>query len=252
MARSRGAVVFVLVAFACGGSTSVGDGTTSSTSTSSSSSTSTSSSGGTCTREPLKANRACVPGTAAPAQEITIEIDQTQGCLPCEGTVEPCRVSLAGSEIRVSADITVCPPRDGSCDDVCLERKATCKLPPLAEGSFNVRIEGETFPTRIMEVAPGGATSCTLSATNPKIDLSKYSVQCKIDVDCIVVTGPDVCTSCRCPNAAIAKNDRSRYESDVRATSSQCAAGEQVVCGPCQPLKPVCTAAKVCDTAPGP
>ena len=52
--------------------------------------------------------------------------------------------------------------------------------------------------------------------------------------------GTAVCQPCVCANTAISATSLAEYEADHRARRSQCAPSEGVVCGPCDPGKPVC------------
>ncbi|MBX3226731.1 MAG: hypothetical protein KIT84_39075 [Labilithrix sp.] len=245
-------VVGLVFLAACGGSV----GSTFSPDASTSSSSSTSGGGDpTCTTSRLELSRACVPGVAAPGTPLTIEVDQTEGCLPCNPSVAPCAVSIAGNQITVSVDVTSCPPASGECPAICGLGRATCELPPLAPGDFVVTIAGEAPNAqrrpRELVVAAGGSASCALgppksaSSIEPKV----YEASCEKDVDCMSIVAGDLCAPCVCPNGAIAVSDGARYASDARAAYSQCESFD-AVCGPCPPQRAVCNAAKVCDIAP--
>jgi hypothetical protein len=138
------------------------------------------------------------------------------------------------------------PPGDQACPAICALPTTTCKLPPLAAGTYIVALSGEGSHDvrRLVVTADSKNTSCALSppGTAPApLDLAAYSTSCSVDADCALATGGDTCQLCTCPNAAIAKASLDAYEADYRAHASQCRGANGVNCGVCPPSKPVCT-----------
>jgi hypothetical protein len=75
----------------------------------------------------------------------------------------------------------------------------------------------------------------------PKPIADAYPRTCNTDEDCAVATVGDVCSPCKCPNAAIATSSLPAYEADYRAATSQCPASDaQVKCAACQERKATC------------
>jgi hypothetical protein len=253
--------VVVLVFAACGGSIEPTSGASSSGGTSGSSGTSsgssgTSSGGGSCSTITVNGSRACVPGTAPANAAITVEVDATEGCLPCGTEPEACKVTIDGTKITLSISAKQCQSSN-ACAAVCTLPKATCTIPPLALGTYIVEVvgEGPRKSTRELWVTPGAKDSvCTLpppGGTPEPLDPNAYSRSCVTPDDCVTAITGNVCQRCLCPNTAIAKTSASQYESDYRARVSQCPNPGVDHCAPCQTVKATCEASS-CALVPGP
>ena len=252
------ASALVVLLVGCGGSvSSVGSSSGASGGGTSGNGGSSGSSGDspTCTVQTLRGDRACVPGTARANTPITIAVDASEGCLGCFTTFEPCSVTVSGDRITVAMATRTCPPAgDVGCPAICVYQATTCTLPALGPGSYTVDVVGDTpragLPPRQLVVAPDAtALSCTLPAPSdgPAPLDNSYPKECGSDGDCAVATVGNVCSPCRCPNAAIASSAKAAYEADYRAATSQCPASDaQVKCAACQERKATCM-----RTAPG-
>lgn len=238
-----GILVFIAVAAAaCGGS--LGGGGSSSGSPNE---PGQSSSSAACASVAVIGSRVCVPATASPNKPISLQIDDPEGCLSCSTTVDKCTVSVEGSMIRLAMTALECKSSGSpSCPAVCAIPSATCTIPPLAAGEYEVitnAADERNLPSLSLVVAEGATeTSCALvqpGAPPPQHDGSKYSRSCSKDTDCRPATFGNVCVPCSCSNAAIAVTSSDQYEADRRAIRSQCPAVESLGCGPCSE-KAVC------------
>jgi hypothetical protein len=208
--------------------------------------------GGSCTTTTLPGDRACVPGLAQANMPIEFQVDATDGCLGCFTTFDPCKVEVSGNDITISMITRTCPPPGGeqACPAICALPGTTCKLPPLAAGTYTVKVTGDGprtgLPPRELVVTdtPGASTSCQLPRppNDPTpLDGTKYVAACTLDTDCEAATVGNVCAPCKCPNAAIATLDSAKYKADYRAGTSQCrATNDLIACAACAPLKPTC------------
>lgn len=258
--------VFAFGLVACsGGISTVGSdgGTTSSSSggTSGSSGGSSGSSGDTaCTVDEMGVTRACVPGTAPAGVAISIQAEGDNNCLGCGATLQPCDVQVSGSKITIGLGVKRCPlPPDTGCPAVCMLAIATCSIPPLAAGTYNVELVGGIRSSgdvgRQLVVKDGtGEASCKIDQTGgppPKIESDDFADGCSIDDDCALVTEGDVCQACACPNEAIAKTALDSYQSKVRALQSLCKnGGGAPSCAPCQERKARCSGNKCVAVTP--
>jgi hypothetical protein len=227
----------VALVVACTGGPAFGTDNFSASSSGSNGSSGTTSSGGTsgsdastCSDTPQPGDRACVPPTAPIGKELTIDVADSVGCLPCQGTLEPCSVSVTGTAIALSMKVKTCTPQiETPCPAICALVSAKCTLPPLGVGTYTVTVAGESprvgLPARELVVAgTGGSTSCTLAQAHPApIAATDYGQGCAADADCEIITTGDVCTPCNCGHGAIAKTAHETYAGDLRAKSSQCA-----------------------------
>ncbi|MBX3261515.1 MAG: hypothetical protein KIS78_37440 [Labilithrix sp.] len=71
------------------------------------------------------------------------------------------------------------------------------------------------------------------------ISVSSFDVSCEKDDDCVAVFQGAACTACKCPNAAINKEDRGAYASELAKASGSCAI-EDVECGECDAPRAGC------------
>src|ERR1051325_1974274 len=69
---------------------------------------------------------------------------------------------------------------------------------------------------RHLFAAAAFAAFAVAACSGAALTLSDYDTACQEDVDCVGVYIGD-CSSCMCPNAAIAKTDLPKYEGDARA-----------------------------------
>jgi hypothetical protein len=141
--------------------------------------------------------------------------------------------------ITVSMVTATCMPAgDVSCPDICQIPAATCSIPALAAGEYTVALDNGRSHVLVVGGAGGNATSCMLSRPGglppTPLDASKYASGCSADSDCKPVVAGNVCNSCACATAAIAKSADVAYESDYRAAISQCPLdGVEPPCVPC-------------------
>jgi hypothetical protein len=219
--------------------------------------------GPVCKLGVLPGNRACVPGTAVANQPIEIEISSSESCLGCGVTLEPCKVTRAGSKITVSLVSKTCPfPSDMACPPVCEIPQTKCTLPALPAGAYVVEVVGElpgsSLPPRALVVA-NKATDSSCSFPKDRYSTStfatSYGANCASDADCALVTLGDTCQPCSCPNAAIANTSLSTYQEDFRRLRSLCTTSNSgPVCAACIAPKAVCDksggAAGMCKTRP--
>jgi hypothetical protein len=142
------------------------------------------------------------------------------------------------------------PPGDQACPAICALPGTTCKLPPLAAGTYTVTVTGDGprtgLPPRELVVTDDATapTSCKLPQPPnepPSLPGTKYSTSCSTNDDCVLATVGDPCTPCKCPNAAIAKSAQSSYQADYRAGTSQCRSrNDGIACAACAPVKATC------------
>lgn len=174
-----------------------------------------------CTTEKEQATRACLPGTAQAGATINLEMT-SDGCFGC-GTSNPrCDVQVAGNTITLAMRALSCPVT-GPCTAVCMQPKVTCAIPPLAAGTYQVKLETVEMPTMTRElvVAATGETSCKVDPNVKPMDPSAFARDCAQVSDCALVT-TDTCGVCTCQNGAIAKSELPRYQAEQRARWSSC------------------------------
>lgn len=241
--RASFAVVLALVFVACGGNVSSGGG---------GGGGGDGGGGGSCTTATLPGDRACVPGLAQANVPLEIQVDATDGCLGCFTTFDPCKVDVSSNGITITMVTRTCPPPgDRACPAICALPGTTCKLPPLAAGTYTVKVTGEFdpvgLPPRELVVTndAGASVSCKLPQPPNEaapLDGTKYGRSCSVDGDCELATVGNLCTPCKCPNTAISTSESAKYEADYRAGSSQChhAQSGDVACAPCPPVKATC------------
>jgi hypothetical protein len=174
-----------------------------------------------CTVAKEQATRACLPGTAQAGATINVNMT-SEGCLGCGTSNARCEVQVAGNSITLSMRADSCPVT-GPCTAACMQPRVTCAIPPLAAGTYEVKLETVNMPTvtRELVVAPTGATSCTVDPNVKPMDPSAYARSCTEVSDCALVT-TDTCGTCACQNAAIAKSELPRWESEQRQRWSSC------------------------------
>ncbi len=208
---------------------------------------------GSCNIEPLDGTRACVPGLAKANAPITIKMETTGCSSTCGGTfTEPCEVSVSGDVVTLKASVKRCQLKEPKpCPAVCEVPQIDCTIPPLAAGSYRVKLVGEivnseSAPRQLVVAANGDASSCTFpnNGTPPPIVASDYANTCTSANDCLAVVTGDVCGVCQCPNAAIAKSSSEKYEADVRASQSVCRSEGTASCAPCETTTPACVNGK--------
>jgi hypothetical protein len=243
------------IVVACGGSVSTipdgassGNGGTSGTSgagtSGGASGSSGQSSGGTsgapgCTTSSVAGKRACVPGTGKANVAITIDVDAPDGCLGCFTTLEPCTPELQGKKIVIAMKAKTCPPPgDLACPAVCLIPSVKCTLPPLAPGTYQVEVEGESprtgfRPRELVVTEKATAGFCTLPQTPTPLEPNRFDTTCQDDVDCRTATFGNLCQPCACPNGAIAKSAGDAYEAASREGSSHCVSPDRIACAAC-------------------
>ncbi len=61
-----------------------------------------------------------------------------------------------------------------------------------------------------------------------------YDQDCEVDTDCVAIFEGNACTSCACPNAAIASKDASKYSGDRTDAAKDCPDPGDVACTPCE------------------
>ena len=241
--------LFLLSLIACGGKlASTSDG-----GPSSSSSSGGSTSGGIddgCTVSPQVGNRACVPPEAKANTALSIDIDETEGCMPCFATMDPCTVVVRGTQITVGMQTRTCGSTNNrACPAICALPSTTCQLPPLSAGTYTVNVvgEGDNGLTRELVVSDTATTtSCELVHPAPTVGpfvLSKYDRTCTQASDCTVIPSL-LCRACACEDAAIATSAVDAFRADFRAATSQCEPQPTGTCAPCERPAIACVAGK--------
>ena len=209
--------------------------------------------GSGCSIKSLALTRACVPGTAPANTPLTIEVD-AEGCLGCTDTLQPCKVTVSGSQINVVLDAQSCPAEGIACPAICMLPHATCAIPALPAGSYTIELatgvrSSEDPIRRLVVTATGGASSCTIPpGTGSKpISAGEFPQGCSIDDDCAPVVEGNLCQPCACPTGAIAKTAKDAYDAEVRSRQSLCTTrGGTPSCAPCASRKATCSPAGKC------
>lgn len=243
--------LFLLFLVACGKLASSSDDASSS-----SSSGGGASSGGIddgCTVSSQVGNRACVPAEAMASTALSIDIDETQGCLPCFATMDPCTVVVRGTQITVGMQTRTCGSTSNRlCPAICAIPATTCQLPPLSAGTYTIRVlgEGDNALTRELVVSDTAtATSCELVRPAPTVGpfvLSKYDRSCTQASDCTAIPSL-LCRACACEDTAIATSALDAFRADFRAATSQCEPQPTGACAPCARPAIACVAGQ-CQT----
>lgn len=101
----------------------------------------------------------------------------------------------------------------------------------------------------------GASSSSSGSSSGPssggggkQISASDFEQGCVNENDCVAVFQGDVCNTCKCQNAAIAKTDLSKYES---ASSTDECRNQQPCAADCQEARVQCLVGKCALAAPG-
>ncbi len=239
----RNAFLLLLVGLvdlaACGGKIAPSDAGSSSSSSSSSGGTTSGGAEDGCTVTAQPGNRACVPPDAQSNAAISIDIDTTEGCIPCFATMEPCTVAVRGTQITVGMQTRSCGNTDNrACPAICAIPGVTCQLPPLAAGTYTVLVTGEgqnALSRELVVTDTSTTTSCKLVRPVPSIGpfvLSRYDRSCTQASDCTAIPSL-LCRACACEDAAIATSSVATFEADFRAASSQCKPQPTGTCAPC-------------------
>jgi hypothetical protein len=100
----------------------------------------------------------------------------------------------------------------------------------------------------------GGGSGAVVTKPPPTIEASEFDRTCSQPSDCAAVYTGAACQPCRCPNAAIATRDRSKYESTVADRSEECPPAPDVACSPCPTVTATCSGNQctvVAGAAPG-
>ncbi len=200
----------------------------------------------TCRTADVAGRRGCVPGLALAGVPLSLHVD-ADGCLACGATLS-CAVTVAGSAIELAMSAQICPPPGGPCPPVCLPQDATCALPPLAAGTYEVKVKGEAPrkflpPRQLVVAADATATSCELptTTTSSELDGSRFSTACHSDADCTLVATGDVCgCAALCPGTAVAKTALLDYAAELRSKTSACVPDPKLQCPACEPLPVSC------------
>lgn len=206
--------------------------------------------GASCTVDSLPGDRACVPGTARSNTPLAIDVAARDGCLGCFSSFEPCAVDVSGTKITVSMKVKSCPPAgEKACPAVCILPRTSCMLPGLAAGTYTVVVTGQRppstgLPERTLVVSDDAdAISCELPANGEggkPLDGTKYAANCSVDSECTMATVGDVCSPCKCANAAIATTSAANYAADYRSRTSECIPDDTAICAGCAPVKATC------------
>ena len=119
---------------------------------------------GTCaewTGQPV--DRSCVPRMAKAGMPLVLEIEER--CGVCGTTAERCSVAVDGHVISLSLDGKTCEPPPGvACSESCGKNRVRCKLPPLAEGRYEIQYGDTSRRVDTFDVVHrhDAATACTL------------------------------------------------------------------------------------------
>ena len=119
---------------------------------------------GTCaewTGQPV--DRSCIPRMAKAGMPLELEIEER--CGACGTTAERCSVSVEGHVVTFSLDGKTCePPAGVACSEVCGKNRVRCRVPPLAEGQYEIHYGDTSRHVDHLDVVlrRDAATSCTL------------------------------------------------------------------------------------------
>ena len=223
---------------ACGGKIAPSSGSSGSSGGSSSGGTTSGGVDDGCTVAVQPGNRACVPPDAQSNTAISINIDTTEGCVPCFSTMDPCTVDVQGSQITVGMQTRTCGSSNRACPSICAIPSSTCQLPPLQAGTYTVSVVGEGpngLARELVVSDTSTTTSCVLVRPVPSVGpfvLSSYDRSCTQASDCTAIPSL-LCRACACEDAAIATTSVPAFEADFRAASSQCEPQPVGACAPC-------------------
>lgn len=120
------------------------------------------------------ASQLCVPPHSFDNQSATVTI--TDGCGNCFDQPADCVVTQQGDRLIVDARTRTCDcPTCGACVDICERVEMSCRLPPLALGTYTVTTVGGELTTTL-EVVSGGfgelppvPSVCTALVDDPAI-----------------------------------------------------------------------------------
>jgi hypothetical protein len=80
-----------------------------------------------------------------------------------------------------------------------------------------------------------------LAGCGPTLITDKgLSRSCSVNADCVPVFFGDVCSTCACPNDAIASSSKSRYDNDLASIQKWCGPRPPIACE-CVTATAVCT-----------
>lgn len=86
----------------------------------------------------------------------------------------------------------------------------------------------------IQGASKSGTTGTSMAAANAQtIEASAFDRSCTVDADCVGVFEGRACAACKCPNAAIAKKDQQKFDSELTSRTAECPASEEAACEPC-------------------
>lgn len=112
-------------------------------------------------------DRSCVPRMARAGVPLVLEIEER--CGVCGTTAERCTVTLDGHVVSLSLDGKTCePPAGVACSESCGKNRVRCKVPPLAEGRYEIHY-GDTsrrVDTFDVVLSSDATTACTLEDAN--------------------------------------------------------------------------------------
>ncbi len=83
-------------------------------------------------------------------------------------------------------------------------------------------IQGSGSDTVAATPSSSSSSSSSSGATPADLVATDYSQSCANDSECVAVYQGAVCTSCACPNSAIAKADDPKYLSDYTNRRAMC------------------------------
>ncbi len=103
----------------------------------------------------MKVQNACTQGTFAPGEAFTLDVETARQEDPC-GEIR-CTVRRDGGAIFLAVEQDSCAAAG---DEACASAIVPCGMPALDPGGYSLRANGAPFGT--LQVADGGATSCSL------------------------------------------------------------------------------------------
>jgi hypothetical protein len=118
-------------------------------------------------------------------------------------------------------------------------------IDPTAEGNGNnTPVPGGSSGSSGGSGSVGGSSGSSGTTTNPPVTATitglEFDRACNADADCVAVFQGFVCTTCKCPNTAIATKDRARYDSALQTRSTGCAPPGDVACAACENVTAGC------------
>jgi hypothetical protein len=113
-----------------------------------------------CTAFPAQPiGRTCLPHLASENVPLAFEVEEK--CGTCSSSIETCAVLVSGRDVTLSLDGESCHGKR-PCPETCAKRRATCRLPALPAGRYNIRYADAEGRVVHLEVGPGGAHKCAL------------------------------------------------------------------------------------------